>query len=325
MAANEVNIQNWFKEYIQVVKNLGIVSPEQIWSGNETGVQNVPKEDKFLSEVKKPLVNQVPVDQGETSTVLTFVNAVGRVCPPMVIHKGQRVQREWGTNMPISVRLAATTKGYITKQRFHEYTVSFVKDLTLFNLLGWPNLLIIDSPKSHVYNVTFYEERKENNIHVLAIPPHTSHLVQALDSTPFAEFKHCWQRNLLDWLFHNKGVTLSKKCFFDVLWPSFQESMTVAKIQSGFRKTGVFPKTSMQLIRLSLHLHKSQTVRKTVGCWLIEFKFNFKFKIQTVDLFWHYFFSVSPEITHEIYVYGLLNFYFYRSSQCRCTSSRWGR
>ena len=82
---------------------------------------------------------------------------------------------------------------------------------------------------------------KENNIHLLTIPPHTSHLVQALDSTPFAEFKHCWQKNLLDWLFHNKGVTLSKKCFFDVFWPSFQESMTFAKIQSGFRKTGVFP------------------------------------------------------------------------------------
>ena len=38
MAANEVNIQNWFKEYVQVVQKLGIVSPEQIWSGDETGV-----------------------------------------------------------------------------------------------------------------------------------------------------------------------------------------------------------------------------------------------------------------------------------------------
>ena len=46
------------------------MSPEQIWSGNETGIQNVPKEDKFLCEVKKPLANQVPADQGETSTVL---------------------------------------------------------------------------------------------------------------------------------------------------------------------------------------------------------------------------------------------------------------
>ena len=47
------------------------MSPEQIWSGDETGVQNVPKEEKFLGEVKKPLYNQVPANQGETSTVLT--------------------------------------------------------------------------------------------------------------------------------------------------------------------------------------------------------------------------------------------------------------
>ena len=177
------------------------MSPEQIRSGDETGVQNIPKEDMFLGEVKKPLVNQVPADQGETSTVLTFVNAVGRVCPAMVIHKGQRIQRDWATNMPNMP--AATTKGYNTKQNFYEYAVSFVKYLTLFNLPGQPNLLIIDSHKSLMYNVAFYEEMKENNIHVLAIPPHTSHLVQALDSTPFAEFKCCWQRNLLDWLFHN--------------------------------------------------------------------------------------------------------------------------
>ena len=146
--------------------------------------------------------------------MLTFVNAIGRVRPLMVIHKGQRVQRKWATNMPVNVRLAAT-KGYIMKPKFHKYDMCFMKYLTLFNLLDQPNLLIIDS--------------QENNTHVFAIPPHTSHLVQALDSTPFAQFKCCQQKNLLDWLFHNKGVTLSKKCFFDVFWPSFQESVTVAK------------------------------------------------------------------------------------------------
>ena len=111
---------------MQVVKKLGIVSPEQIWSGDKTGAWNIPKEDKFLCEVKKPLVTQIPADQGETSTVFTFA---------MVIHKRQHVQREWATNMPMSVKLAATTKGYITKPKFHKYGVIFVKYLALFNLL----------------------------------------------------------------------------------------------------------------------------------------------------------------------------------------------
>ena len=117
----------------------------------------------------------------------------------------------------------------------------FIKYLDLFNLLNGPNLLIIDSNKSHVYNVAFYEEMKEHNVHVLAILPHTSHLVQALDSTPFAQFKSAWQRKLLDWLFKTGAKNLSIKNFYDVFWPAFHESMIVAKIQSGFHHTGIFP------------------------------------------------------------------------------------
>ena len=66
--------------------------------------------------------------------------------------------------------LAATMKGYITKTKFHQYGVHFIKYLNLFNLLNKPNLLITDSHKLHVYNMVFYEEMKEHNVNVLAIP-----------------------------------------------------------------------------------------------------------------------------------------------------------
>ena len=83
MAPNEPNIQSWFTEYSQVLIDLNIQSPDYIWSGDETGVQTAPKEEKYLGEVNEPLYNQVPADQGETSTILS--------CPPMIIHKGQRI------------------------------------------------------------------------------------------------------------------------------------------------------------------------------------------------------------------------------------------
>ena len=74
---------------INAFAKLKIESPEQIWSGDETGVQTVPKEEKYLGEVNEPLYSTVSADQGETSTVLSFVNAVGCVCPPVIIHKDQ--------------------------------------------------------------------------------------------------------------------------------------------------------------------------------------------------------------------------------------------
>ena len=109
----------------------------------------------------------------------------------MVIHKGERVQTQWTQDAPVGARIAATSKEYITKQKFREYGVRFVRWLKTHRKLEKPHLLIIDSHKSHVYNVAFFYCMKANNIYVLAIPPHTSHIVQALDSTPFAQFENC--------------------------------------------------------------------------------------------------------------------------------------
>ena len=53
LCANEINVKNWFKEYEKVLADLNITSPEQIWSGDETGVQNVPKEEFVLAQ-KQP-------------------------------------------------------------------------------------------------------------------------------------------------------------------------------------------------------------------------------------------------------------------------------
>ena len=146
------------------------------------GVQNVPKEEVFLCVKGKNAYQIVAAEQGETSTILTFIKGVSNVVPPMV-------QTQWTWDAPVGVCIAATSKGYITKQKFHEYGVRFVRWLKTHRKLEKPHLLIIDSHKSHVYNVAFFDCMKANNIHMLAIPPHTSHIVHALDSTLFAQFK----------------------------------------------------------------------------------------------------------------------------------------
>ena len=154
-----------------MLDDLNITAPDQIWSGDETGVQNVPKEQLVVGEERTPSVIQVSGEQGETSTMLTFVNAIGLQCPPMVIHCGKHVQEYWVHDTPIGVCVAATTKGYITKAKFHEYGIRFVRFLKSHKLLNRPHILLIDSHKSHVYNLPFFEEMLKNNIYVMAIPP----------------------------------------------------------------------------------------------------------------------------------------------------------
>ena len=110
MSGNEPNVAKWFRKYEQVLHDLRIVSPEQIWSGDESGVQNIPKERNVIAVAKKPCVSTVGAEKGETTSILTFVNGVGLWVPPMIKHKGSRVQVVWLQDCPVGVRVGASSK-----------------------------------------------------------------------------------------------------------------------------------------------------------------------------------------------------------------------
>ena len=129
MGANPTLIGNWFKLLAEVKQKCQITSPSQIWSGDETGIQNIPKEVKVFGAKNIKTFQQVASEQGETSTILTFINACGDVVPPMVIHKAARVQDSWKVKAPGNVTVSATSKGYITKSMFREYGLCFIRYL----------------------------------------------------------------------------------------------------------------------------------------------------------------------------------------------------
>ena len=186
-------------------------------------------------------VNIVGKEQGEISTALTFANALGQCLPPMVIHKGGKVPDTWLQDKPLGVMLHASETGWINKPLFLEYATRWVHWLKGWKLLDKPHILLLDSHKTHVFNTHFLQLMKEFNITVLAIPPHTSHVTQPLDKTPFATLKREWNENLLAYLFEHVGCGLPKMQFFSVFWPAWQWAMTRENIKSGFKRTSIYP------------------------------------------------------------------------------------
>ena len=104
-----------------------------------------------------------------------------------------------------------------------------------------PHMLSCDSHSSHLYNMPFFLLMKKHNVHVFTIPPHTSHLPQLLDKTPFAQFKIQWEKHLTQYNNENRGRCLNKVNFWDVFTPAFNAAMSLKNILSGFRKTGISP------------------------------------------------------------------------------------
>ena len=180
----------------------------------------MPKEEEFVGVVGEKANSQVPTECGEISTVLTFTNTAGNILPSLIIHKGRRVDKTWLDGTPKDVMVKASPKGYINKGIFYHYSLKWVQWLKCNDRLKKKNLLLLDAHKSHIYNIDFVRLMVCNNIEVMAIPSHTWHVLQPLDSIPFTTFKTAWNTYLIEYLFTSVGCKIPKQDFWKVFWPA---------------------------------------------------------------------------------------------------------
>ena len=80
VCSNPAIFKGWFEQHKRELERLNITSPEQIWNCNETGCQDVCKEWDVVGETVVDAYTIVSKEQVETTTVLSFANAVGKIC-----------------------------------------------------------------------------------------------------------------------------------------------------------------------------------------------------------------------------------------------------
>ena len=180
--------------YESVLEERGINAPINIWNVDECRCIDTPKLKQIVCPVKvRP--NQLCLsEKGETSTAVVFVNAAGYHLKPLVIHKGSCVQDSWKQSMLEGTTLGVSENGWIDKHLFYNYSKKLIEYLQSIDQLGSDkhNLLLMDSYNSYTFNFQFIKLMNDNNIHVLALPVHTTHCLQPLDDVPFANFKGAW-------------------------------------------------------------------------------------------------------------------------------------
>ena len=72
--------------------------------------------------------------------------------PPLIIHKGKKVNETLTYGASPDVMVCASVKGYINKAIFYEYAIKWVSYLHHHKRLDRKNLLLLDAHKSHIYN-----------------------------------------------------------------------------------------------------------------------------------------------------------------------------
>lgn len=149
-------------------------NPRKIYNTDETRVQlnNVP--DKVLaSRGAKSVSSVTSSEKGETITVLSCVNAEGHFIPPFCIFKGKNKKKEFEDGLPPG--------GCVTMNEKSAYVTSAIF-LTWLQTMFVPRkdpgkvLLILDGHSSHVSDPDVLDYAANNDIILLCLPSHTTHI-----------------------------------------------------------------------------------------------------------------------------------------------------
>lgn len=243
MAVNETQVNQWFEKYGELLEKLGIKNnPSHLWNFDETGMQNIRNAQRVVALTGQQAYNVTALEEGETSTCLAGINAVGTTVPPLIIHKGKVIGKDWKKGAPYDAVVRAMPRGWITKELFLEYGKMFVKFLKEQRLMdGLPHVVVMDNHHSHTFNMEFLQLMKNNNIVVFGLPSHTSHILQPLDKVPFSVLKSKWNEEMRVYARTTGGKALTKAQFFEVFNPCYEKAMTTEHAQAGFRGSGLFP------------------------------------------------------------------------------------
>jgi hypothetical protein len=223
--------------------------PDHIFNLDETAFFLDPSQVKVVAPTGKAGVHRVTSGPGRQAfSVMACISANGASQPPLVIFPAKHLYSTWyGKEALPGTTYACSEKGWMTADIFSSWFSTFVRTVT-----QRPLLLIFDGHKTHL-SLEFISKARSENITVIKLPSHTSSRLQPLDVSCFHPVKYAWDEKLISHQRLSGFSSISKSDFVDILSKIWQEKFTSGNIQSGFRKTGIFPLDPDQFPRSSFH------------------------------------------------------------------------
>ncbi|XP_030037458.2 uncharacterized protein LOC115452977 [Manduca sexta] len=237
-AFNKEEVQLFFKLLEEIMEKHKFL-PKNIYNCDETGMTTVQTPGKILATKGQKRVGSITSwERGKNITLMFAMSAAGGFIPPMFIYPRKRMTPLLEKDGPSGALYKCSDNGWINESLFLEWLTHFKNHAK--PSVDEPVLLILDNHASHS-SLPIYEFCKSNYIHMLSLPPHTSHRMQPLDVSFFGPLKTAYKKECD---LHIKSHRLEHISPYDVASLVRKAYITVASInkaESGFRATGIFP------------------------------------------------------------------------------------
>lgn len=239
MGFNRIQVERFYENLSELMSKYKF-PPDRIYNMDETGLTSVPnKIPKVIAVKGKRSVNKVSsAERGQLVTAVCSVSASGHYVPPALIYPRKRIKMGLLNGAPPGTILMLSDSGYINTTLFVDFLKHFQHHVNATE--ENPVLLILDNHSSHcsLEGVLYC---RENNIHLLTIPPHSSHRTQPLDRCLFKALKDYHGEFCDQWLINHPGYTISQDSFAEIFGQAYNKVCTIEKAVNAFRVCGIVP------------------------------------------------------------------------------------
>ena len=223
---------------------MDILDKPQCWFNlDETSFCRDPGNTKVAGAKGSPATRRTGGNGRENTTVLACISANGEKLPPLIVFSAKNTWTSW---IPVDgaypgASYSSTNKGWMTSDLF----MNWFEFQFLPHVKG-KALLILDGHGTHALaklaklSLALAKLANENNVTILKLPPHASHMLQPLDKVVFKGMKVSYDQNLSKWQREHPGNILSKKDFVCLLSKVWDTYLTPSLIEKSFKATGIF-------------------------------------------------------------------------------------
>ena len=210
----------------------------QVYNIDKTGTSVVHKPGKVFSAVgRKHVYSIASGEKGKMHTIAVCVSASGNAIPPLMIYPRKRAVPELMRNGAVpGTKFMTSDSGWIMQGLYLEWLKFVIASIPPACLV----LLIEDGHGSHV-TLDLIELARANDVHLLFLPLHTSHILQPLDIGIFKSFKAGYTKACRKYMLDNQGRVTTPEVIALLVGKTWVESVTPVSILSGFKKSGIFP------------------------------------------------------------------------------------
>ena len=204
---------------------------------DECGISVVHKPGKVLTELGRRNVWAITsAEKGKMHTLLCCVSESGQALQPFMIFPRKRMLEKLKVGCEPGTYFSCSVSGWVTHDLYLEWFKFFMANITPTR----PVLLIEDGHASHI-SIEVIELAQSNDIYLLCLPSHTTHLSQPLDVGVFKALKSHYSKQCQKYMATNPGRIITTEAIASILSKAWPLSFTPVNIMAGFKKSGAFP------------------------------------------------------------------------------------